>query len=463
MPGYCIHSACGVMAVKLAEKYAAEKCPDISLPLFNADDRKKLMTGTILPDAAKLAVCKNSDILNRKAHYAADTYSYFKTPDMNLYTKKHRISPEYPLYIGYALHLYLDIEYEKYIKGLATFVAGTASEAPHFEQKQPDKTIRTISCSDFWQTIYDDYTKLNAYYKQKYGFGTSDFLAVDEFADAESSEQISWYGRLYDEVSEMFGKADYDISSGRTESLRNSTVTLKSGQIDALINKSVNDFLKKYLFPVLDEIQHGLSHTETVQENIVHDESSTESKGRWKAEKIKLDYYKKHWDHLVENGCIDRVDEDFFDGVLQEIYDVSRSATTHRKKHSWYTALTTYTLPVLITLASALFTAFSSKNSSSAICLIFGIISTTLSALLTAVINLSEVLAHRETWLRHRLYYSVLMEETESFCERIGEYNEIDDSAAVRKYMDNIRRLRKKDYSNFFTNMGCTNFEEEQR
>ncbi len=462
MPGYSIHSACGIKALQLAEKYASEKCPDIPLPLFSNDSRKKFMTGTILPDAAKLALCKDVNVINRRAHYAPDKYSYFKTPDMELFVKKHRISPDEPLNTGYALHLYLDIQYEKYIKGIATFTAGTVSEAPHFEQRQPDKTIKTISCADFWHDIYEDYTKLNPYYKEKYGFEISDFLAVDEFTDAESTEQISWYRRLYDEVSDMFGKADEDIADGRADILRDSTVTLKSNEIDALISKSVNDFLKKYLYPVLDEMQYKLSHTENVHEADVHvTENVPKQKGRWQAEQLKLDYYIRHWGYLVENGCVDKVDEDFFDGVIQEIRDVSRSANTHRKKHSWYTALTTYTLPVMITLASAVFTAFSSRNSSSAICLIFGIISTTLSALLTAVTNLSEVLAHRETWLRQRLYYSVLMEETESFCERIAEYTELDDSLAVRRYMDNIRRLRKKDYSNFFTNMGCTNFEEE--
>lgn len=461
MPGYSIHSACGIKAMQLAEKYASEKCPDISTPIFSENDRKKFMTGSVLPDAAKLAACKDADAMNRKAHYAPDKYSYFKTPDMEYFIKKHRLRLDEPLYIGYALHLYLDIQFENYIKGIASFVSGTAAEAPHFVQRQPDKTLKIINCKDFWHDIYNDYTKLNPYYKQKYGLKMSDFLTVDEFADAENAEQISWYRKLHDEISVMFGKADEDISSGNTETLRSSTASIKSNEIDALISKTVNDFLKKYLYPLLDEMQHSLSHTESEREVSVTDHEETTLKGRWKAENIKLDYYRKHWDHLVENGCIDSFDEDFFDGVMQEIRDVSKSANTHRKKHGWYTALTTYTLPVLITLASAIFTAFSSKNSSSAICLIFGIISTTLSALLTAVTNLSEVLAHRETWLRQRLYYSVLMEETESFCERIGEYTELDDSIAVRHYMDNIRRLRKKDYSNFFTNMGCTNFEEE--
>ncbi len=461
MPGYCIHTAFGIKALEIAEKYISENYPEIPLPLFGSEDKKQFMAGLILPDAAKLVSARDDKSPDRKAHYESDRYSYFKTPDLNRYLKKHRLTLDSPMYIGYAMHLYLDVEYEKFLKGFASFTAGTVSSAPFFEVTDDERNVRKLTCEDFWKEIYSDYTKLNPYYKSKFGFGTGDYAKVEEFSSAETSEQIAWYGRLYADVSKMFSETDEAVGNGKTEELKESTVFLKAEQIDALINKSANDFLKKYLIPVFEKIQHN--SVENVRDE--HGENIDESKNKnvqWKAEKVKLDYYRKHWEKLVDEGFVDSSDTDFFSGVLQEIEDVSRNSRSHKRKHGWYTALTTYTLPVAITLASAFFTAFSNKYEGSLMCIILGIISTTLSALLTALSNLSEVLAHKETWLRQRLYYSMLMEETEAFCEHIDGYAEIDNTVAVRRYMDNIRRLRKKDYSNFFTNMGCTNFEKEQ-
>ena len=55
----------------------------------------------------------------------------------------------------------------------------------------------------------------------------------------------------------------------------------------------------------------------------------------------------------------------------------------------------------------------------------------------------------------------MLMNETESFCERIDKYKKLNDDNAIIEYMDSIRQLRNKDYENFFLNMGCSNFKKE--
>lgn len=101
------------------------------------------------------------------------------------------------------------------------------------------------------------------------------------------------------------------------------------------------------------------------------------------------------------------------------------------------------------------------KNSSSQYAFVISIVSTALSAILTAIIQYDEKTGHKETWLRQRLYYSMLMNETERFCERIDKYEELNDESAVIEYMDSIRQLRNRDYENFFLNMGCSNLKKE--
>ncbi len=168
-------------------------------------------------------------------------------------------------------------------------------------------------------------------------------------------------------------------------------------------------------------------------------------------------------------GAVKPTDELFFEGVIEEILDVANHATIHKNKYKKVSDVICG-VPLLITVFSGAATFLSDdiekfgeeeRSFMFLFIFIFSFLSTTFSAFLSIMNSYNEKTAYKEAWLRQRLYYSMLMLETEEFCEKLNKYHDKSDSETVEIYMKSIRRLRKKDYENFFVNMGCSNYEKD--
>ena len=479
MPSYCIHVAHGIKTLELLGKYLEscsdetmfndlkEKFPEAEAAIKNNKDnewKKQFMAGLIFPDSAKQSQCKNADYLDREAHFQNDLNSYFKKPSMTRFLKGHLLSLNNPLYLGYAMHLYLDIQYDEFLKGVVTFVPGTVSSDPYFvhkESRNPNnsngsKKDKILTTDEFWKTLYDDYTKLNSYYMEKYNFNIKNFATVDQI-DPESVTQIPWYKNLYDKFDDILKNAQLVIDGNQTSGNISSLTLLDCKTLDALLNKTSRDFMNYYLKPLFYKAENKGSF---VNENNSENNTDILQNQKWKSELTKIKYYKTCWNQLVEEGVVSLTDNEFFNGVINEINDVTNSAFSHKKIYGVITVALCI-LSILATTFSAVVTALSKNENPkvSWVCFGFGVASTFISASITALTQYNEKTSHKEAWLRQRLYYSMLMNETELFCERIDKYSELGDTVAIKIYMDNIKTLRKRDYENFFINMGCSNFE----
>ena len=471
MPSYCIHVSHGLETMRLFHDYLIYNFSrkDVKLirkeyPLaveaiidgVDNEWRKEFMAGLILPDAAKQSSKTNADELDRKCHYPRSKNSYFKTPDMSLFLKEHRLSLDDPLYLGYAMHLYLDIQFDDYICGKYTFIPANNTEPGCFEYMDSidennfsaGKEKKRINANDFWGIVYEDYTKLNPYYMDKYKLKIESFASPDRICPVNVSE-IIWYDELYRVIREVLKKAG-DEKDKIDENI-SAIKLIDVYSINMLIHKSACDFLKYYLIPLVLVYEKSKKCLETKSGN-----------SKWKAENTKIQYYKYKWLEIIKKTKLSNSDKAFFQGVIDEILDVTESAAEHRDKHCKITFFECY-MPIIITVFSAVVTALQQFESESRaltwVVFSFGIASTLISASLAAINQYSERKAHKESWLRQRLYYSVLMSETEQFCEKINEYEPLTNYNAVKRYMQRIEMLRKKDYENFFTNMGCSNFE----
>lgn len=218
----------------------------------------------------------------------------------------------------------------------------------------------------------------------------------------------------------------------------------------------------------------------------------------WNADEMQYDYYRKRWREICEMIKTDSINKDnaiaFFDSLLQELDDVDFNGKRDRdlwKKEDEKIIKTSK----WITITSGIATLFSSaeefsedENIISALielsenrcnllnwtnfifkCLgvIIPVIVTGISAHHTYLVQKSEREDHRETWLRHRLYYSKIIREIEKFCSGSGDdYKEIKEQdkaqECINKFQENIAKLKKEDYDNFFKNMDCINYDPNE-
>lgn len=460
MASYCVHVAHGLETlIRFKKRIVSDKAKSkkylktlkiISKESYEAiiegkDNswKKQFMAGLVLPDAAKISPIVNPDYHDRISHFARDLESYFKTPDLERFLMEHPISLNDPLYLGYAIHLYMDILFDNYLKGKYSF--RPFDDKSDICVKYVDSAKKTVilSSKDFWNKMYEDYSKLNPYYIKKYKV-TIDGFAVDIDIDTQNAVQIMWYAELHKVIKSILEDAADVIKGNEINEQINKLELLDNEFVLRLITMAANDFVENYLIPLL--------HSNSSKRYLKAD------KTQWKAESVKLQYYKAKWNRLLTDKCLSNTEKGFFDGVLEEITDVTRNAQRHRKIYSMITFFLCF-IPISVTVFSALSTAM--NNTSFQCSFVFSIVSTALSAILTAIIQYDEKTTHKDTWLRQRLYYSMLMNETERFCERIDKYEKLRDESAIIEYMDSIRQLRNKDYENFFLNMGCSNFKKE--
>lgn len=219
----------------------------------------------------------------------------------------------------------------------------------------------------------------------------------------------------------------------------------------------------------------------------------------WGADEMQYDYYRRRWIEICKMTKPDSIDNDnavaFFDGLLQELEDVDFNGKKDRDSWEKEDEKIIRTSK-LITITSGIATLFSTAEEFSEddnIILVFSEIAekgvslpniikfvlkivrlfipvmvTAISAHHTYLVQKSEREAHRETWLRHRLYYSKIIMEIEKFCSGSGEdykairkYDKWKIHECVNKFQENITALKKEDYANFFKNMDCVNYDPE--
>lgn len=465
MPSYCIHVAHGLETLKLLRKFLnrpdnaamkdtfRQKNPAAARAILDGQRktwRKQFLAGLIFPDAAKRSDQVNALNLDRMMHYPENPASYFKTPEMKTYLKEHPLDFNSPLYLGYALHLYLDIQYDALLKGMFTIVEFSPDQWIVLFQENGIEVI--LKDGEFWKQIYEDYTALNPYYIKKYQLSIECF-AKPEMIKPTDAMQISWYQKLYHAMEhEVLISASNTLKQKPGSAKNPQTNLLHPEVLNALIHKAAADFIEKYLKNLLQ-----VSCATPVPKPDAKRTPSSNTTDKWEAEQIKLDFYETHWNQLVTEGIVTPRECQYFNGVLVEIKDVTKSAAAHKKQHEAITGILCK-LPVLITIFSALATGLPALVEQSIqgkwLIFTFGSVSTLAAACLAATNEYDKRTAHRETWLRQRNYYSLLMDETEAFCEMIGKYDGMEERAAVRKYMNEIRILRGKDYDSFFSNMG---------
>ena len=336
MASYCIHVAHGLETlIRFKDKIVSDKAKSKkylkALKMINQESydaiiegkdnswKKQFMAGLILPDAAKISPIVNPDNHDRISHYARDPESYFKNPDMDRFLMEHSISLNDPLYLGYAMHLYMDIQFDNFLKGKYYFHPSDDKSEMCVEYFDSDKKTATLSSKYFWNKMYEDYSKLNPYYIDKYKFTIDSFAAVCDI-DTNEAAQIMWYSELHKVIESALEDAADIINRNEINEQINKMELLDNKFVLALITIAANDFVEKYLMPLLHP-----SGGKRVKSNFKADRT------KWKAESVKLNYYKAKWNRLLTDTGISNTEKGFFDGVLEEISDVTQNAQRHRK------------------------------------------------------------------------------------------------------------------------------------
>lgn len=422
MPGYIIHMSCGKI---LLDNLATDTELNSIVP--SDEQKKQFMAGLIMPDAAKLSQLDNASELDRLEHYPADDKSYFKTPDMGRFLKKHTITLSSWYYIGYALHLYLDIKYDDYLKGKVTFVPGNTGAGPLFKRGSNE-----WQADIFWNMIYNDYTNSNRHFINKHNIQIDDLPVLLDMKI--QAQKLSWYSSLYDKVKDIINN-----------SAAANTLFFDVDEIETVINNVAQDFIKIYIKPLLSHSNNNVSSSSS--NNLT---SSEDNDSNWKAEIQKMEYFKVCWNSLVNSGVVDSKEEKYMEIVVTEIRDFDIHAQKHKikNKHSLFILSL---LPLVVGVITALSEIIGYECTKLRSMLV--VISSVISFAITALTQYWNRASHKETWIRYRMIYSNLINETECFCERLNGYSELDDYEAVKKYMTQINAIRNEDYKTFEKNM----------
>ena len=442
MPGYCIHVAHGCEILKklsaVLTQCEQDKEKDFSF-------RKAFLSGVLLPDAAKNASCLDALEQLEKAHFSEDPEAFFRTPDLKMFVKKHPLSLEHPMWIGYAAHLYLDMAFTQYLQGIVTVQKATQKENLRLILKCGN-TEKTWNSDGFWEQIYDDYSTLNSYLIDRYQIKDEVFAAPDELDSESDIRYIAWYTELLRKY-----KAIIDAHNQMKKSSKENKdgVILQREQIDSFIKRTANDFYHQYLEPLLKASEE----TENSCKGFILDIPERKEIVKWAAETVKIDYFKEYWNSLVRNGSVKEIHKDYFSNVLVEIEDVTRSAAEHKRKYQRHMLLLSV-LPIVASVLSGIAAALTNKPAHAALFTVLSIAAASSNVAISIITQFVKDSAHKESWLRQRQYYAFLMNETECFCEHLEKYETLTSSEAVSRYMDEIRKLRMQDYSNFFANMG---------
>lgn len=192
---------------------------------------------------------------------------------------------------------------------------------------------------------------------------------------------------------------------------------------------------------------------------------------KWAADQLKMNYYRNRFSSICKKADLEDDDlkdaELFFQALEQELVDIDKRAKDHydknRKFFKWIMLLSLF-----ITVVNAVNAALGNLSTIlgqnnfiiNLFSLILPIVAVIFSSVQVFVQSKYKDSQPKETWLRHRMNYSILSEELEHFCEGLGDYQDIssDNSEEVKeiinKFQEKIAKIRKNDYMRFFANMG---------
>lgn len=159
MPGYVIHIAQAYRILDILEKVH-------HLP---PGWREAFVTGNLLPDTRLKAEKGISHFWNPK-----DLDKIAKAPDLSLFLDKYGDKLDEPVLLGYLSHLFLDTLYvERFWPKIISFQDedGTQREkSSEISRVFVNRLGKTVPVADFFSEkyYYGDYTKMNAYFMDKY-------------------------------------------------------------------------------------------------------------------------------------------------------------------------------------------------------------------------------------------------------------------------------------------------------
>lgn len=223
----------------------------------------------------------------------------------------------------------------------------------------------------------------------------------------------------------------------------------------------VDDEIKafKMIKPFLNDVAH-IQYKRSASRKSNHE--------KWAADKMKMSYYRSRFNSICKSAKLtdeERTEADlFFQALEQELTDINNTATNHYKKNRRFFRRIML-LSLFITVTNASNAALETSSLFDEQVLKWLLFALPLLAVIFSSVQLFIQSKYKddqpkETWLRHRMNFSIIIEEIECFCEGIGDYKDIllnepqKNRDAISKFQERITMIRKKDYERFFANMG---------
>lgn len=227
---------------------------------------------------------------------------------------------------------------------------------------------------------------------------------------------------------------------------------------------------------------------------------------KWSADGMAFDRYRMLWNKKIEKaGEEAKPYKDYIEYVISVMKDANHWSGQHLKQWKSYKkrAIILPALAALLSAAAAAYTSesflnlFKDKQDIVKIIQICFLLVSAVASCITAIENATKDSGNepRETWLRQKHLYAKLDLETKRYLYNLGDYkitaenNTLTAQAAqpvqngqpaqpaqtvpdeqkkqekamelLRLYVKKIGDLQKEDWSNFFTNMNCPNYDKE--
>ena len=210
----------------------------------------------------------------------------------------------------------------------------------------------------------------------------------------------------------------------------------------------------KMIKPFLDDVAH-IQYKRSASRKSNHE--------KWAADKMKMSYYRSRFNSICKKAKL--TDEEwteadlFFQALEQELTDINNTATNHYKKNRRF-FMQIMLLSLFITVTNASNAALETSSLFDEQVLKWLLFALPLLAVIFSSVQLFIQSKYKddqpkETWLRHRMNFSIIIEEIECFCEGIGDYKDIllnepqKNRDAISKFQERITMIRKKDYERF--------------
>lgn len=197
----------------------------------------------------------------------------------------------------------------------------------------------------------------------------------------------------------------------------------------------------KMIKPFLDDVAH-IQYKRSASRKSNHE--------KWAADKMKMSYYRSRFNSICESAGLtvkERTEADlFFQALEQELTDINNTATNHYKKNRRF-FMQIMLLSLFITVTNASNAALETSSLFDEQVLKWLSFALPLLAVIFSSVQLFIQSKYKddqpkETWLRHRMNFSIIIEEIECFCEGLDDYHDIfsDDKKRLRVQSANFRK-----------------------